>query len=440
MKTYSLLALLVSLSISPCLFARVWTDRQGRQTEAQFIRVRGDNVVLQKGMKPLVIPLKEFCDEDQEYIKEQTKSKGGTKPAANSDKESAESPPPSSAKKNAKSDDDDSNPFLTDTEKSPGGKSPRSPARKDPKSDDDDSNPFLSDAEKSPTKDSHSDGKKPVAEKPEKPDAPKINTDGGFDPRGWTDVKGNKLTASFVRLEGKMVVLSKDGEERQFPIDQFCYNDKLYIRQAALDRKKYEKFAGNRENAVANATPPHQASGAPAGGMWGHSSAGNMGPGVNAAQQMLAQQQAEAQRRAQEATARAEQNLRDMMARNTQSSQPLGPPPIVTRPASPPPPPVRFSDPSNAAPMPPVPISSPVTDFSPPVKTKICMNCNKPVPDSAKAGGTCPHCGVVWDYEQDEHGKTIGWSPAKRAGGIGGLVVAASAVISMLFRWLRRRE
>jgi hypothetical protein len=291
MKRYLLLTLLISLSIAPELLARVWTDRQGRQTEAQFIRLRGDSVVLQKGMKPLVIPLKELCDEDQEYIKEQTKIKGGTKPATKNGNDSTDDPSPSTATKDAKSAEDDSNPFLTDAEKSPAGKPPSpakttpkpdeddsdpfltdaekssagkppSPAKTTPKPDEDDSNPFLTDTEKSSPKDVRSEAKKAKVEAPETPDVPKINTDGGFDSRGWTDVKGNKLTASFVRLDGKMVVLSKDGGEKQFPIDQFCYKDKLYIRQAALELKRYEKFAGKRESQIAaNHSPPPSVAG-----------------------------------------------------------------------------------------------------------------------------------------------------------------------------------
>ena len=74
------------LFAGPALFARVWTDKAGRQIEAKFIGLSGDNVVLQKGSKSLTIPLDRLSDEDQEYIKEQTKNKGGAKkPAARQD-------------------------------------------------------------------------------------------------------------------------------------------------------------------------------------------------------------------------------------------------------------------------------------------------------------------------------------------------------------------
>ncbi len=73
------LAWLIFFLAGPAVFARVWTDRQGRQIDAQFVRLRGESVVLQKGIKPIVVPFSEFCDEDQEYLREQTKGKGGTK-------------------------------------------------------------------------------------------------------------------------------------------------------------------------------------------------------------------------------------------------------------------------------------------------------------------------------------------------------------------------
>jgi hypothetical protein len=42
MKRSLILAALLLVSAAPALFARIWTDRQGRQVEAQFIRLRGD--------------------------------------------------------------------------------------------------------------------------------------------------------------------------------------------------------------------------------------------------------------------------------------------------------------------------------------------------------------------------------------------------------------
>jgi hypothetical protein len=291
------LALAIFLFAGPALFARVWTDRQGRQTEAQFVRLRGDSVVLQKGLKPLVIPLKEFCDEDQEYIKELTKGKGGAKPAAaakgeEATKDAGASTPATKPKSGKTADGGD--PFLTDEEKVAQAK----PAAE--------ANPFLTDQEKSAAGANKEETKTSPLPKAEKNETPKINAEGGFEQRTWTDRKGNKLTANFSRLEGKVVVLLKDGAEQRYPIDEFSYNDKLYIRQAALELQKYEKFAGNRQK-------PQQSEGSPA----------QAAPGptpvvpVQSANPMLQamQQQAEAQRQ------RLEERQRQMAAEAEQRRQ-----------------------------------------------------------------------------------------------------------------------
>jgi hypothetical protein len=34
----------------------------------------------------------------------------------------------------------------------------------------------------------------------------------------------------------------------------------------------------------------------------------------------------------------------------------------------------------------------------------VCSNCNKEVSDEYGAGDNCPHCGVFFEYEEDEHG------------------------------------
>ncbi|MCC6123440.1 MAG: hypothetical protein IT426_00610 [Pirellulales bacterium] len=415
------------------LFARVWTDRQGRQTEAQFVRLRGDSVVLQKGLKPLVIPLKEFCDEDQEYIKELTKGKGGAKsPAVSKSGDAAENaaaPAPAlKAIKPKKADEDD--PFLTDAEKAAKTKATG------------EANPPLTDAEKSAADDSKKTAVKPQGEKVE---PPKINAEGGFDARTWTDRKHNKLSANFARLEGKTVVLLKDGMERRYPLDDFSYNDKLYIRLAALELQKYQKFAGNRQS-------PLQQPGMPVQGMpsmspgYGGGGAPFNSPfqGMN---QSMAQQQAEAARQAQEARAaeqerarqaeaarqlqmaeqdrqrrEEQQRLADIQRQNLEQQR------IAQQQA-------RNMQPPSM----PVPPSIDPTPFSQQmVAAKICLKCKKTVSSTSKAGDKCPHCGVIWDVEEDEKGKIVGRSILGNVKAITGLVVLVIIGIGGLVKLFNR--
>ena len=413
------LALLILFFAGPALMARVWTDRQGRQTDAQFVRVRGDNVVLQKGLKPLVIPLSEFCDEDQEYIKEQTKGKGGAKP-------------PAGGKKDADAADDSA---------------PSSPTLKSKKTKTaDPSNPFEPVEEKASSDDSHAEELKPKAEKAE---IPKINTDGGFDERTWTDIKSNKLTANFSRLEGKIVVLLKKGEEKRFPIDQFTYNDKLYIRQAALDLQKYQKFAGNREKA----DPPSGM--AAQGGMPGPMNQPAMprmpappgNPMFEAMQQQAAalqqqqeernrqsladnekqRQQAEEARRQQDAQRQlaADQDRQRQEEQNRRMEEQR-----------------RLADAqmqqnlNGAAPPVPTPVSAAPSDQQ--FYSKQCLSCKKLIPSSSKLGDRCPHCGVIWEEEEDEHGRVIARSTSETARITFGFIFFVVAALVALAKRLRR--
>lgn len=487
LKKSIILALLIGWLAAPSLWARVWTDRQGRQTDAQFIRLKGDNVVLQKGMKPLLIPLKEFCDEDQEYIKELTKGKGGTKSASDSKSEDApkDAAPPSafkpksekaavnekSAVKEKSAADDD--PFLTDEENAAKPKpttkpkptiqrKSETPAAKSKS--ESESDPFLSDDEKSTPdegKDKEKEGanKTPLKPKGEKPEVPQINTDGGFDERTWTDVKGNKLTANFSHLDGKIVILLKDGVEQRVALDQFSYNDKLYIRQAMVELQKYQKFAGNHNpppqqgNGPTQGAPPQMA-GSPA---MQH----GMGPGAgfshspspfDALNQMRAQQQADKARRDQEALAqqqelarqaeiarqqreeaerqrREQQEQQAEIQRQNAEQQRIAQQQAWQNRQAQQNPPQAFPTPFPGA----APQGQPQM-----VEGKMCMACKKPVPDNSKAGDCCPHCGVVWDVEEDAQGKVVAYSPWSYTKSIITLVAIGIGVIVSLVRKFSR--
>lgn len=68
--------LLLATSVS--LFARVWTDKSGRQVEAEFVRVHQGRVILKDALgQVLPVPLDSLSEADQAYVREQT----GGKPA-----------------------------------------------------------------------------------------------------------------------------------------------------------------------------------------------------------------------------------------------------------------------------------------------------------------------------------------------------------------------
>ena len=67
---------------------------------------------------------------------------------------------------------------------------------------------------------------------------------------------------------------------------------------------------------------------------------------------------------------------------------------------------------------------------------KRCSSCNKVVPDSSKAGGRCPHCGVRWDYEDGPGGRKT--SSAYTAGRYAGFAALGAFIIGMIYRFLSR--
>jgi hypothetical protein len=397
------LAFLMCMLAGPALFARVWTDRQGQTIDAQFIRLRGESVVLQKGLKPLVIPFSEFCDKDQEYIREQTKNKGGAKPPAvpKSDDESAE------AKKSKTTDD---------------------------------ANPFTPDDEKKPDASARTEEKKP---KGEDATAPEINTEGGFDERTWTDIKGNKLTANFSRIENKMVILLKNGQEQRYQLDRFSPNDKKYIQLAMLELQKYQKFTGNRT--PTSQQDGMQAQGAPPQVARSPSRPPGMGAGMppssspfDAMHQMMAQQQADAARRQQEALAQEQERARQAeiarQQRDERERQRMEQQQQLAE--------VRRQNAEQQRiareqqfPNTPAFTNSPQPQM---VGTKYCMKCNKPVADNSKAGDTCPYCGVTWDMEQDERGKVVAYSPWFGVKSIIGIIVFGVSILVGVARRLSR--
>ncbi len=73
--------LLFSCAVGCCLagsaWGRTWLDKkQGRRIEAVFVRIYDGEVVLQRGNRPLKIPLADLSNRDVEYIRRETESRG----------------------------------------------------------------------------------------------------------------------------------------------------------------------------------------------------------------------------------------------------------------------------------------------------------------------------------------------------------------------------
>ncbi|MGV3607590.1 MAG: hypothetical protein ACO1RA_14380 [Planctomycetaceae bacterium] len=73
--------------------AREWTDEKGRKIEAEFVRVEGENVLLDTGTKTYKVPLKTLSQADQDHIKTLTR------PAAPADSTTTDESGPDSLRK-----------------------------------------------------------------------------------------------------------------------------------------------------------------------------------------------------------------------------------------------------------------------------------------------------------------------------------------------------
>jgi hypothetical protein len=441
------LVLPMLLFAGQALFARNWTDKRGRQIEAKFIRVDGDNVVLQKGSKPITVPFAQLSGEDQDYVRSLTEKKSKPKDSDDDNpfEDADDSPFSKSDEPKAKSTDED-NPFE-EVGESPATK-PAKQTKSKSEADDDDS-PFQ-DADDPPavkpkkpkakstdddsaSKKSADAPKPPPAEKP-KP-LPKTAKDraadeiknGEFAEREWSDKKGNKLKATFVRLEDSKVVLLQNGKERTFPMDQFTYDDKLYIRRAALEAQKHPKQIAKNDDPPARQPGPFS-TGFPPPSYPGGNSAAETQRQVEEERrrQEAAQQQALVQQRLREAQAKADQDRQIQEERKRQEA--------VQRQAQEQ---ERFQQ-SMAANTPPNTPSS--NDPAPLMITvKSCMNCKKILPSTIKLGDCCPHCHAYLAYSKDSSGK-VAYAPSSSSSIKVSLISTAILFLSIGFIvWLCRR-
>lgn len=281
--------------------------------------------------------------------------------------------------------------------------------------------------------------------------------------RTWTERSGRKVTAKFVRVHQGNVVLTQGNRIKTIAFNQFTDSDQDYIKQLlrqqgedaiadqldrlsaqnALAAKTPRPSAGQPQTGRPNTGPPNM--GRPT--MGGPSfptmprPPTSFGPGAafdrmqqqmeksrrdmerrtQEMQERARRDQEEAERRRQEANDRreamrreqeqqqqrdaerqrleAEQRRRDDEQRQREmqeqlaqnSSQPAYTPPAITPPNIPSAAPPSFTEPSA---MP----------AGPDVIDGYCDECGKDVPASIGAGDHCPHCGIYFEYEEDEDG------------------------------------
>ncbi|NLE37701.1 MAG: hypothetical protein GX621_06710 [Pirellulaceae bacterium] len=221
--------------------------------------------------------------------------------------------------------------------------------------------------------------------------------------RTWTDQRGRKIRARFVRFDGTRVVMLKDEKEVSVPLTQLSADDRRYAmeqhagqqRRKAMERRLTSGGPRMPESPTASGgdhliDPMGSAATGLDSGVTGPSGPTTTFPPTP-----------------------SPPNIPSSASGWPRASSPPpmpAPPTLPAPPSFPSPTPRTFEHPAMSPPAVPVPTSPPSMPEFPGHSSRwmgeegICSNCNKTVPANIGAGDHCPHCGVYFDYEEDKFG------------------------------------
>jgi hypothetical protein len=223
-------------------------------------------------------------------------------------------------------------------------------------------------------------------------------------PRIWTDVAGHRVQGRFVSMDGGKVVLIVKEKKEPYPFDKFSPADQKYVREEMTARGEGDKVPA--EAPAVNANP--------------------------AAAPQIAQAAPVAPRTGPITAPRATFPTMPSLPKIT---FPTFTPPTRSAPVQPPaftppvPPPIVHAP----APIIPPPVPTFVPDNQPAfqqVAVKKCSNCGAILPNNITAGDHCPHCGVLFQYDEVT-GKRAYWAYFAAPPGVG-------AVIGLIIYAIRR--
>ena len=233
----SLFSFVVVIACSSLVQAesREWTDRQGNQLKAEMRGVLNGKVVLKQGPKRQYIPLSAFSLKDRDYIVNKLTTQGNTEkikelmaqpvvplaPAVN--------PTPNSGL--------NGNGNTAIPPQYPGSGNPANQYTGS-------GTPASSEGQTTKRNDS------PVTLYGMTIPSPELLEVG--EPHEWTDLLGNKVSASFVRMKkpGYITLKPATGLEKDFPIVNFSSKDMDYIKQAIQDDLNREVFPPGKGFAI----------------------------------------------------------------------------------------------------------------------------------------------------------------------------------------------
>ncbi len=428
LRTLFAAVFLLLLLLSPAAWARKWSDRAGNSMVAKFVRIHEGKVVFLRAGKVVMVPFDDLVAEDQKFLRDDLDKKG-----------QAHLLPPARPDRFSNGGDDESRDGSTDD-----------------------------------------DFRLPEVQ------------------RVWTDVDNRKITAALVRTKDDIVILLMNGNEVSVPMARLSRLDQNYVKarmmaeQMALAARNHGGSPAIREGGVPNAggmtsRPPWAPSGPVArpampspGATPGYGGperpiSGLGGPGMHDTESpsSIAEDESyeEEDEHGEEYDSSGEEpgsydEQQDSNSYGNEAEQYASNIPSAHSPASPTShaggmPSSHFSPPSSRPPSfePPTPgppPSRPPAAVAPPMSSMpeyeevgVCSNCNEEVSDEFGAGDHCPHCGVYFEYEEDEYGHKTevapdsGGSDVRITGrsirGIVKLVIFGFAGVASLVGWVCRK-
>lgn len=280
--------------------------------------------------------------------------------------------------------------------------------------------------------------------------------------RVWTDLTGRQVQAQFARVADGKVYIKVNGETNPVEFADLTTADRLYVRTQLSDDEQKELLpAADASESLPPARAWTDVDGNVVQGQLDRVLPGGVFLAVDGMTRIVRMEKLS---EADHDYLREYLEPRGLANLVPAKPKPIEPPDEVAAVDPPPPPTETESTPTVTPPPPPPPVitprptpparppysppSTPPPSYTPPAAPTpqyveqyvgICGECNKEVPAHLGAGDHCPHCGVYWDYEEDEHGnaidkdgKKLGWWTKIGGGGIVFIILVIVRIVYAL--------
>ena len=257
--------------------------------------------------------------------------------------------------------------------------------------------------------------------------------------RTWKDANGHTGKARFMGMDGdKVVLLTADGQSR-LPFKKFCRDDQNYVRKEMIDRGEGDKVP---------AAPPVNAHPKPDASQIAQANPQTNPPGTSPKPKPKKPKKPKTTKPPPTPLpSPIEQAAVASTARPPEPAHPDTAHPSAEHPPAEHPAPAQLSQTKVTASPPAQSLLAKTTAEpkrvlhasqsaapAPPVKSRVCSACGQKLPDTLKAGESCPNCGVYLKYEDTDQGRVHVTSALSTLGALGGLTSLCCVVAVAVFR------